>query len=331
MAFTLSLSLSHTHTHTHTHNNRPPSIDPEQRALAVEQMREAGRASAAAEAVGARLQQYESLPGATKVADGIVVVPGFMQAQLGIGDPAAFHEYLTDTIPIYSASDQLERGVLKRVPGDHPALNYRGKQIPRSKVWLQRNHTGGFVKYRYTGWQHAISDATADVTDSPPLRDVMDRLSSSAEGVLRFNHGIYTWYDGLNDFIDYHTDKPDDIAEGSLICVLRTGPCARVWSIRKVVADGETTPPPVFHELVAPGTAIFMTLEANLKHQHSVVKEAKGNRGAGVDERSGSFVLRNIKTVVPWATVDKCQADAKKSKEARDAKKSKQAKDAASA
>jgi hypothetical protein len=92
--------------------------------------------------------------------------------------------------------------------------------------------------------------------------------------------------------------------------------------VATTVSGGDEQPRVVFQQRVEPGTAIFMTLEANLKHKHSVVQEAKGSRGAGVDERSGSFVLRNIKTVVPWAKVDKDQAAARKNKEARDAKKS---------
>lgn len=64
------------------------------------------------------------------------------------------------------------------------------------------------------------------------------------------------------------------------------------------VPENERKKKPLSQERVSPGTAIF-TLEANLKYEHGVLPEKAG--GGGIDQRSGSFVLRNIKTVVPWA------------------------------
>jgi hypothetical protein len=51
----------------------------------------------------------------------MVVVPNFLQTQLGV-DPVALHDDLTQIIPIYTANESLQRGVLKRVPGDHTFL-----------------------------------------------------------------------------------------------------------------------------------------------------------------------------------------------------------------
>ena len=112
------------------------------------------------------------------------------------------------------------------------------------------------------------------------------------------------------------SDKEKDIAPKSVICVFRTGPCSRIWSIINA-EDDEKKPSPVFHQEVTPGTAIFMTLEGNSKFKHGVIAEKVGSRGEENDEQSGSFVIRNIETVLSWTAVDENQAAARKSKKQR--------------
>ena len=100
--------------------------------------------------------------------------------------------------------------------------------------------------------------------------------------------------------IGFHYDKPRDILPGSLITVVKTGTCARKFELRQRAADGQKQDSiePFFSEILEPGTAVIMTLEANLETQHGVpVVESCGS--------SGSVVFRTITKVVPWADMDK--------------------------
>ena len=72
------------------------------------------------------------------------------------------------------------------------------------------------------------------------------------------------------------------VAPQSLITVVKLGNHGRPFSLRRL---GETMP--FFHEVLAPGTAVIMTMAANLATQHSVPEVE--NAGP-----SGSIVFRTI-------------------------------------
>ena len=107
-----------------------------------------------------------------------------------------------------------------------------------------------------------------------------------ANGVMRANHAIVTRYADGSHGIGAHGDKPKSIApsvpgQTSMITVVKLGPAAR----RFLVTDLEGAP--LFDEIVAPGTAIMMSLEAHLPTKHAVPE---------VDDAgpSGSIVFRTI-------------------------------------
>jgi hypothetical protein len=87
-----------------------------------------------------------------------------------------------------------------------------------------------------------------------------------------------------------------------MITVIKLGPASR----RFTVEDRETGRS-LFDQTVAPGTAIIMTLEANLLTKHAVPE--------CVDEcgLSGSIVLRSISEHVTWDRLEKklAQMDAR--------------------
>ena len=104
--------------------------------------------------------------------------------------------------------------------------------------------------------------------------------------------------------IGWHYDKPKSIQSGSLITVVKIGSHGRPFQLRDRVFlekqpgedekgfkkrsdKAQAIEKPFFDQTLAPGTAVIMTLEANLKTQHCVpvVDEA----GA-----SGSLVYRTI-------------------------------------
>jgi hypothetical protein len=57
-----------------------------------------------------------------------------------------------------------------------------------SKAWVQTDHASGYVKFEDS---IELADAAAHVRKSPLLDDVMTNMSG--EGLLEFNHGVYTW------------------------------------------------------------------------------------------------------------------------------------------
>jgi hypothetical protein len=78
--------------------------------------------------------------------------------------------------PTRKAGDDLKMAGAQWVDGDHEALNYRGNELKRSKVWFQRGDplVDGFRRYLYTGWQKAILPATADVRKCEELESIWD-------------------------------------------------------------------------------------------------------------------------------------------------------------
>lgn len=229
-----------------------------------------------------------------RVRSGIWVVPRFAQDVLGF-DPAELQTALEHNYAVKNAGDQIEPGKVQWVDGENEALNYRGRPIKRGKMWLQRLPTAeGYLRYSYTGWQWNVLPATADVEDCPevlPIADKYDKFATE-NGSPKANHYIVTKYKNGQDNIGFHSDKLQDIAENSLITVVKTGTHARPFGL----CDPDQENNPFFLQELEPGTAVIMTLEANLATKHGV---------PAVDEAgpSGSIVFRTIKTKLSTAHV----------------------------
>lgn len=207
--------------------------------------------------------------------------------------------------PTRSGGDRIRWGECQWVDGTHRALKYRGHDLRRKKIWLQRGDplADGFTKYYYTGWQRRVLPATSCVDKCPAVVPIWDAYDSfcDANHVMRANHSIVTSYADGKHGIGAHFDKPQSIAastaeQSSMITVLKLGPSARRFTVE--LLDGTV----VYDNTVAPGTAIMMTLEANLQTKHAVPE---------VDEcgPSGSIVFRTITDAVPW---EKLQAELRK-------------------
>lgn len=230
-----------------------------------------------------------------QVFPGIWVRERFAQDVLGF-DPAELQRDLEERYPVRHAGDKILPGKVQWVDGDNRALMYRGNRLKRGKIWLQRTpEEGGYLRYGYTGWQWAVLPATADVelcAEVKPVADAYDAWATS-EGYPASNHMIVTKYQDGKHFIGKHSDKVADIAADSLITVVKTGSHGRPFQLFR---GGEKKP--FFERVLAPGTALVMTLEANLatKHAVPVVKESKP---------SGSIVFRTIKTVIPCEVAER--------------------------
>ena len=233
-----------------------------------------------------------------RVTDGldVWVVPDFAQSVLGF-DPAAVQAALEANYATKGAGDAIEAGTVQWVNGDNAALKYRGNELKRGKIWLQRLASAdGYLRYGYTGWQWRVLPATADVARCPEVLPIADAYDEWATGLgfPHANHYIVTKYRDGQHNIGFHSDKPMDIAPGSLITVVKTGTHGRPFEL---CYPGEESAP-FYSQVLAPGTAVIMTLEANLKTKHGVPIVAE----AGA---SGSIVFRTIATKLTPETVVK--------------------------
>ena len=236
----------------------------------------------------------------------IFVVPNFAQDVLGVKDPKALLGDL-GRYPSVGRDEVIDPMKIQWISGDNRALMYRGKVLKRGKIWLQRGAPDevGYKRYLYTGWQWRVLPATADVAKCAEVEPIADAYDAFADkiGAQRANHFIITKYKDGEHNIGFHSDKPHDIAASgadglSLITVVKIGDCARPFAVRNFPAKDTKAEAPFFLEKVEPGSAIIMTMEANLLTQHGVPP---------VDEAgpSGSIVFRTITKTVSMAETAK--------------------------
>jgi len=224
----------------------------------------------------------------------IWVVPDFAQTVLRC-DPAALQQQLEANYPVRGKGDAIEWARPQWVEGDNEALHYRGRELKRGKMWFQLGEpqADGFVKYFYTGWQRAVLPATCDVARATELIPIVNRYNawSAAAGYSPANHFIVTHYVDGEHNIGMHYDKPRSIEAGSLITVVKTGAHGRPFRLER--GDGEL----LMERVLTPGTAVIMTLEANLASRHGVPAVAEAGS-------SGSVVFRTITDRVGWAQLE---------------------------
>ena len=144
------------------------------------------------------------------------------------------------------------------------------------------------LRYYYTGWQNAVLPATSNVESAPEMAAVTKKYNAWVEkaGYPAANHFILTHYVDGEHNIGMHFDKPKSIEKESLITVVKTGAHGRPFRLEAL--DGTE----LMERVLEPGTAVIMTLEANLKTQHAV-PAVDGDVGP-----SGSIVFRSIDKVV---------------------------------
>jgi hypothetical protein len=235
------------------------------------------------------------------------VVPRFVQDVLDL-DPERLWRELRELRTIEDTED-IQRATGRDVepvwvPGSHPALHYRGKPVPRAKLWAQLDLAQGLKVYRYTGFQWRIARATRSAEDIPALARVFAALRARNVG---HNHAIVTSYSDREDSIGYHADKVGDFAVGSAFMVLKLGEPRR-FALRYHPTEEEPDPEPLFDEELEPGTAVIVGCksprpfaDANAILQHSVPALPSGS----TVEPSGSIVTRAIATVFSHPAVEK--------------------------
>lgn len=222
------------------------------------------------------------------------MIESFAQNTLKM-DPDDFPNKLIQQHPERNVGDAIDPFKMQWVNGNNESLLYRGNEIPRGKIWLQRGapEVDGILRYGYTGWQWRVAPATANVSQSPKTLEVANLYDewSREEGYPLANHYIITKYADGSHNIGFHFDKPKDILRKSLITIVKLGKAGRPFQIRRL---GETKP--FFDRVLAPGSALVMTLEANLKTQHAVPP-------VNNNDLTGSIVFRTITTLIPSTEV----------------------------
>jgi hypothetical protein len=221
----------------------------------------------------------------------IWIIPNF-DKYLGF-DAGELQRDLELNYPVCSEGDEIQWGECQWVEGDNDALKYRGNVLKRGKMWLQKDdpQENGFTKYYYTGWQYKVLPATASVDKCKEVQPIWKKYDEwcTMNDYPESNHAIITHYIDGNHNIGRHYDKPKSMMPKSLITIVKTGECGRPFYL----AMRDNPDKPIFNEVVNPGTAIIMTVEANLETVHAVPSVNKcGN--------SGSIVFRTITERVGW-------------------------------
>jgi hypothetical protein len=73
------------------------------------------------------------------------------------------------------------------VTGESKALNYRGRAVPRDKMWFQRD-MDKYLRYGYTGWQWAVSAGTYRLGAVPALESLVTSLDTKMNLTHPHNH-----------------------------------------------------------------------------------------------------------------------------------------------
>ena len=151
-------------------------------------------------------------------------MPRFAQEVLGV-DPAQMQKQLENNYPVAGKGDAIAPMEAQWVDGVNKALNYRGNDLKRCKMWFQRGDPkrNGYVKYYYAGWQNNVLPATSDVEACPEMAPIANTYDDWVQraGYPCANHYIVTKYAG-----------PESIAPGSLITVAKAGPHGRPFQLR---------------------------------------------------------------------------------------------------
>jgi len=229
----------------------------------------------------------------TSFVAGVNIVPGEFREEA----EAAFSELLT--CPSYGNDESIQLANpnevntdAKWVNGAHPALNYRGNAIKRSKIWLQKK-PDAFFRYGYTGWQWKILFATTCLSKGgsnlPRTRALIASMSVDCEA----NHWIVTKYRNGYDSIGHHSDKMVDWVKDSKVRVVKFG-CPRIFEI--CAKDGTL----LFRKLLPSGTSVTMTMDANELTTHAVPVMDYWTVGL-----SGSIVSRMIEKEVSLSFANK--------------------------
>lgn len=256
---------------------------------------------------------------------GFYVIDGFGE-HIGLSSKSLLTE-LDDRVPSRGSGDEIVSGGLQWVQGNNQNLMFRGNELNRRKIWAQNGSVEEGVRiYVYTGFAYPVAEATSDWNEDETFKAASEKMNAFMLdiGAPEMNHLIVTAYDDGDSNIGMHYDKMKSLHPETMIAVLKIGEHGRPFAVRKRLMHTSEKPsddekkalnkaqekePLIFNEVVAPGTLLLMTADANLATQHGVPT---------VDDvgLSGSIVWRNVtKLVTPnelKKKVEHCETARKK-------------------
>ena len=193
------------------------------------------------------------------------------------------------------------------IPRDDPAAKYRGKALPRSKLYINITPDDFICIYKFPGFQWVATRHYKELAEVPWFKDVFSLVSKQPfhgaglnDGKATFNQAIVTLYNCGTDNIGWHSDKPASIAAPSVIMDISLG-SERTFCIRNI-ETGEEESVRMQH-----GSAICFTTAFNAKYQHAVLAEP------GAAPRA-SIVFRHIADVYTKEQVAKKVCDLQRAK-----------------
>ena len=258
---------------------------------------------------------------------GFYVIENF-GAHIGL-DVKTLLQDLDEQVPSRGAGDEIEPGVCQWVQGSNRNLMFRGNELNRRKIWMQKGRVEEGVRiYIYTGFTYPVAEATSNWDDYKVFREASDKMNQFMEacGAPEMNHLIVTAYDDGDSNIGMHYDKMKSLHPQTMIAVLKIGEHGRPFSVRKRLMHTSDKPtkeekkalqkaqekePMIFNEVVPPGTLLLMTAEANLATQHGVLTV----KDVGL---SGSIVWRNVTNVVSSVDLKQKVKNVEKIRQGRD-------------
>ena len=134
---------------------------------------------------------FASVPDALKLKllDGTIlqdtaIIPNFLPA-----DAVAAAWDAACALPACATDAPLVRDVERPqwVTGESKALNYRGRAVPRDKMWFQRD-MDKYLRYGYTGWQWGVSAGTYRLGAVPALESLVTTLDAKMNLKHAHNH-----------------------------------------------------------------------------------------------------------------------------------------------
>jgi hypothetical protein len=259
---------------------------------------------------------------------GFFLLHHFAQKKLGI-DPYTFLDDIQKIAPTRGATDKIVKGGLQVVDGANPDLKYRGNELRRCKIWAQDGPVSEGVRvYSYTGFTYPVAHATSDWNDCEMLKLPSEAMNEFIGGwdstAPKMDHLIVTMYKDGSHNIGWHWDKDRSLAKNGWIAVLKLGPSARRFALRKRAdkskGEDQESMPVLFDELIEPGTLILMSLDTNLATQHSVPTSDDESTGL-----SGSIVWRSVEQVLSQEELGKKVGNTEKGRAKRKAEKEERA------
>jgi len=198
------------------------------------------------------------------------------------------------------------------------AMKYRGNELRRAKQFYVKERTGKRL-YRYPGMSYESVALYKTIASSSVIDKLVKLIAGVTFGdrVLDANHVILTRYETAEDNIGRHSDKAKDITSNSLIVMLSFGDKREFVFDREDEKTGDVKR--IVRAVLRQCDVVVLDTESNVELKHSVNSVADETLIKRVKPFSTrvSIVMRNIKTFITDAELEKKLVSCRRAKAAR--------------